>query len=95
MVRFCKEELDIESVTVVTNGSKVVLQEIHPMQSKKSPHWTFSVTVFLTPSLKVTEQWMRDFGYYLDILAVSCDSFKAEVGKSPILYLPDVELITI
>ena len=23
MVRFCKEELDIESVTVVTNGSKV------------------------------------------------------------------------
>ena len=31
MVRFCKEELDIESVTVVTNGSKVVLQEIHPM----------------------------------------------------------------
>ena len=25
MVRFCKEELDIESVTVVTNGSKVIL----------------------------------------------------------------------
>ena len=30
MVRFCKEELDIESVTVVTNGSKVVLQENPP-----------------------------------------------------------------
>ena len=30
MVRFCKEELDIESVTVVTNGSKVVSQETHP-----------------------------------------------------------------
>ena len=24
MVRFCKEDLDMESVTVVTNGSKVI-----------------------------------------------------------------------
>ena len=31
--------------------------------------------------MKVTEQWMREFGYYLDILAVSCDSFVAEVGN--------------
>ena len=28
---------------------------------------------------KVTKQWMQDFGYYLGILAVSCDSFIAEV----------------
>ena len=40
MVRYCKEDLEIESVTVVTNGSKV------------------------------TENWMEEFGYYLDIMAV-------------------------
>ena len=45
MVRYCKEDLDVESVTVVTNGSKV------------------------------TRKWMEDYGYYLDIMAVSCDSF--------------------
>ena len=54
-VRFCKEELDIESVTVVTNGSRV------------------------------TRQWMQEFGYYLDIMAVSCDSFNedtnAKIGR--------------
>ena len=50
MVRYCKEELDIESVTVVTNGSRV------------------------------TEAWMSEYGYYLDIMAVSVDSFDEEVN---------------
>ena len=50
MVRFCKEELDIESVTVVTNGSRT------------------------------TEHWMAEYGYYLDIMAVSVDSFVPEVS---------------
>ena len=51
MVRYCKEELDVESVTVVSNGSKV------------------------------TESWMAEYGYYLDILAVSVDSFDQEVNE--------------
>ena len=51
MVRFCKEELDIESVTVVTNGSRT------------------------------TEHWMAEYGYYLDIMAVSVDSFVPEVSS--------------
>ena len=51
MVRYCKEDLELESVTVVTNGSKV------------------------------TEEWMEEFGYYLDILAVSVDSFNSEVNE--------------
>ena len=51
MVRYCKEDLDIQSVTVVTNGSKV------------------------------TEGWMADYGYYLDIMAVSVDSFDQEVNE--------------
>ena len=49
MVRYCKEELDIQSVTVVSNGSKV------------------------------TESWMAEYGYYLDIMAVSVDSFVSDV----------------
>ena len=51
MVRFCKEDLDIESVTVVTNGSRT------------------------------TETWMAEYGYYLDIMAVSVDSFVPEVSS--------------
>ena len=39
-----------------------------------------SVTV-VTNGSKVTAEWMREFGYYLDILAVSCDSFQDEVNK--------------
>ena len=50
MVRYSKEELDIESVTVVTNDSRV------------------------------TEAWMSEYGYYLDIMAVSVDSFDKEVN---------------
>ena len=45
LVRFCKENLMLESVTIVTNGSLV------------------------------TEAWFEKYGKWLDILAVSCDSF--------------------
>ncbi|KAF8659857.1 hypothetical protein AX16_001741 [Volvariella volvacea WC 439] len=43
--RFCKEELRLESCSVVNNGSKV------------------------------TEKWMDRYGQYLDVMAISCDSF--------------------
>ena len=29
---------------------------------------------------KVTEKWMSEYAYYLDIMAVSCDSFDAETN---------------
>ncbi|KAF8591700.1 radical SAM enzyme [Ramaria rubella] len=48
--RFCKEELHLESCSVVNNGSKV------------------------------TERWLDTYGRYLDIMAISCDSFDAEVN---------------
>jgi radical S-adenosyl methionine domain-containing protein 2 len=40
-----------------------------------------SVTV-VTNGSKVTEAWMSEYGYYLDIMAVSCDSFNSDVNKS-------------
>ncbi|CEL53374.1 Radical S-adenosyl methionine domain-containing protein 2 OS=Rattus norvegicus GN=Rsad2 PE=1 SV=1 [Rhizoctonia solani AG-1 IB] len=46
--RFCKEELRIESTSVVNNGSKV------------------------------TEKWLDQYGQYLDIMAISCDTFNVE-----------------
>ena len=48
--KFCKEELKIESCSVVTNGSKV------------------------------TEKWLDCYGQYLDIMAISCDSFDVETN---------------
>ncbi|MCJ1475931.1 hypothetical protein MMC13_004595 [Lambiella insularis] len=45
LVRYCKETLKLESVSVVTNASKV------------------------------TEKWLTRYGEYLDIMAISCDSF--------------------
>ena len=54
--RFCKEELKLESCSVVNNGSKV------------------------------TEKWLDTYGQYLDVMAISCDSFDAEtnvrIGRS-------------
>lgn len=49
--KFCKEELNLESTTVVCNGSKV------------------------------TEKWMHEYGQYLDIMAISCDSFNSETNE--------------
>ncbi|KAH8826244.1 hypothetical protein DL96DRAFT_1607554 [Flagelloscypha sp. PMI_526] len=48
--KFCKEELRLESCTVVNNGSKV------------------------------TEAWLDKYGQYLDIMALSVDSFDAETN---------------
>lgn len=45
LAQYCKETLHLESVSIVTNGSKV------------------------------TNSWLSEFGRYIDIMAVSCDSF--------------------
>ncbi|KAM5262795.1 S-adenosylmethionine-dependent nucleotide dehydratase RSAD2 [Ctenodactylus gundi] len=50
LVRFCKEELGLPSVSVVSNGSLI------------------------------REKWFEDYGEYLDILAISCDSFDEQVN---------------
>ncbi|WAQ93939.1 RSAD2-like protein [Mya arenaria] len=51
LVRFCKESLQLPSVTIVSNGSLV------------------------------TENWFKTYGAYLDILAVSCDSFDPDTNE--------------
>jgi radical S-adenosyl methionine domain-containing protein 2 len=48
--RYCKEELKLESCSVVNNGSKV------------------------------TEKWLDVYGKYLDVMAISCDSFDPETN---------------
>nr|XP_034965781.1 radical S-adenosyl methionine domain-containing protein 2 [Zootoca vivipara] len=50
LVQFCKEDLQLPSVSIVSNGSMI------------------------------KERWFRCYGKYLDILAVSCDSFCEEVN---------------
>ena len=45
LARYCKADLALESVSIVTNGSKV------------------------------TASWLAEYGKYIDIMAVSCDSF--------------------
>ena len=45
LAQYCKSTLELESVSIVTNGSKV------------------------------TASWLAEFGKYIDIMAVSCDSF--------------------
>ncbi|KAL8677462.1 MAG: hypothetical protein Q9186_006103 [Xanthomendoza sp. 1 TL-2023] len=45
LVKYCKEDLHMESVSIVTNGSLV------------------------------KEKWLEQYAKYLDIMAVSCDSF--------------------
>ncbi|KAI4144102.1 MAG: hypothetical protein L6R39_004318 [Caloplaca ligustica] len=45
LVRYCKEDLHLESISIVTNGSLV------------------------------KERWLEAYAKYLDIVAVSCDSF--------------------
>jgi radical S-adenosyl methionine domain-containing protein 2 len=51
LVKFCKEELKLESVSIVSNGSLI------------------------------KEKWLEKYGTYLDILAISCDSFNEEVNE--------------
>ncbi|XP_064079575.1 LOW QUALITY PROTEIN: S-adenosylmethionine-dependent nucleotide dehydratase RSAD2-like, partial [Macrobrachium nipponense] len=50
MVRYCKREPSLPSVTIVSNGSLI------------------------------KEDWFREFGEDLDILALSCDSFVPETN---------------
>ncbi|XP_036119253.1 radical S-adenosyl methionine domain-containing protein 2 isoform X1 [Molossus molossus] len=50
LVRFCKRDLGLPSVSVVSNGSLV------------------------------RERWFASYGQYLDILAISCDSFNEDVN---------------
>jgi len=49
--KFCKEELKLESTSVVCNGSKV------------------------------TEKWMEEYARYLDVMAISCDTFDPETNE--------------
>ncbi|XP_060081106.1 S-adenosylmethionine-dependent nucleotide dehydratase RSAD2-like isoform X2 [Ylistrum balloti] len=51
LVTFCKRDLGLPSVTIVSNGSLI------------------------------TEKWFKKYGEYLDILAISCDSFHPQVNK--------------
>ncbi|KAK2502925.1 hypothetical protein MC885_012747 [Smutsia gigantea] len=50
LVKFCKEELHLPSVSIVSNGSLI------------------------------RERWFKNYGDYLDILAISCDSFDEQVN---------------
>ena len=52
LVKFCKYEMRLESVTLVSNGSLI------------------------------KEKWFQDYGKYLDILAISCDSSEPETLKT-------------
>ncbi|KAL8895589.1 MAG: hypothetical protein Q9207_008107 [Kuettlingeria erythrocarpa] len=51
LVKYCKEDLRLESVSIVTNGSLV------------------------------KENWLDTYAKYLDIMAVSCDSFDEVTNK--------------
>ncbi|XP_004436502.1 PREDICTED: radical S-adenosyl methionine domain-containing protein 2 [Ceratotherium simum simum] len=50
LVKFCKDELQLPSVSIVSNGSLI------------------------------RERWFKSYGEYLDILAISCDSFDEQVN---------------
>jgi len=51
LAQFCKQDLDVESVSIVSNASK-----IH-------------------------SKWFENYGRYIDVLAVSVDSFDEEINK--------------
>jgi radical S-adenosyl methionine domain-containing protein 2 len=51
LCKFCKETLHIESVSIISNGSKI------------------------------KEKWLQNYGQYVDILGISCDSFDEETNK--------------
>jgi radical S-adenosyl methionine domain-containing protein 2 len=64
LLEFCKKDLALESVSIVTNGSRV------------------------------KDRFLSTFGQYIDVLAVSCDSFQEEVnvkiGRGSGSHLPNV-----
>lgn len=51
LLKFCKEELHLESVSIVSNASMI------------------------------DEGFLQDYGQYIDILAISCDSFDDATNK--------------
>ena len=51
LVKYCKQDLCLESVTLVSNGSLI------------------------------RESWFQEYGEYLDIMAISCDSSEPETLK--------------
>lgn len=62
MVKFCKEKLDLPSVSIVSNGSLI------------------------------TEKWFQEYGEYVDIMAISCDSFNEDTNKVDICYRDIINL---
>jgi len=52
MVKYCKQSLGVESVSIVSNGSLV------------------------------KEAWFQKYGEFLDILAISCDSFNSDTNRA-------------
>jgi radical S-adenosyl methionine domain-containing protein 2 len=67
LCRFCKEDLNLESVSIVSNGSKI-------------QKW-----------------WLKKFGGYVDILAISCDSFventNMQIGRGKGLHLNSLQKV--
>ena len=61
LVKYYKETLNLESISVITNGSKV------------------------------PQKWLTRYGEYLDIIAISCDSFikatNTKIGRGTDTYL--------
>lgn len=51
LAKYCNTELDLESVSIISNGSRI------------------------------TEPWMRKYGKYVDIMAISVDSFSDETNQ--------------
>ncbi|GAB1206435.1 hypothetical protein APSETT445_005123 [Aspergillus pseudonomiae] len=68
LIKFCKEDLQIESVSIVTNGSRL------------------------------TKSFLSTYGKYIDIIAVSCDSFREEtnvkIGRGTGAHLDNITLIS-
>lgn len=52
MVKYCKLDLKLPSITVVSNGSLI------------------------------KEKWFVEYGEYVDIMAISCDSFFEETNRA-------------
>jgi radical S-adenosyl methionine domain-containing protein 2 len=51
LCQYCKEVLGLESVSIITNGTKV------------------------------TEKWLTQWGGFVDVMGVSCDSFDERTGE--------------
>ena len=68
LARYCKNTLRLESVSIVTNGSKV------------------------------TSSWLQQYAKYIDIMAVSCDSFdeatNAKIGRGTGKHLQKIKQLS-